>query len=257
MSLHAAARAALFAAGCVAAMAPAGAMEPWKVLAETHKATPRPPWPAGDELGMANQIGPATWTRCAWHLSQRKAKAYELSRPRTTPDAPGTQLDAIGAAGIDKAVPIVASAVLLDARAQLGHGQPLEAGARITRANIDEMLRAQGLRKRGIQYGDVVYLYTGWSERDPGAGEADPPGLSPDAVSYLGERRAVAVGMDAPFADPAPLASGLGIHPVERAKLDELAHDHVWTSCTLILPLRETGAADAPVRPVAIGVPGQ
>jgi kynurenine formamidase len=262
MSLHAAARAALFAAGCVAAMAPAGAMEPWKVLAETHKATPRPPWPAGDERGMANQIGPATWARCAWHLSQRKAKAYELSRPRTTGDAPGTRIDALGSTpaagpGIDKAVPIITSAVLLDARAQLGKDQPLEAGAQITRADIDAMLRAEGLRKRGIQYGDVVYVYTGWGERDAGAAPADPPGLAPDAVAYLGERRAVAVGMDAPFADPAPLASGLGIHPVEGAKLDELARDRVWTSCTLILPLREAGAADSPVRLVAIGVPDQ
>jgi hypothetical protein len=28
----------------------------------------------------------------------------------------------------------------------------------------------------------------------------------------------------------------------------------VWTSCTLILPAREKGAAGAAVRPVAIGV---
>ena len=29
---------------------------------------PPPPWPAGDERGMANQIGPATLQRCAWHM---------------------------------------------------------------------------------------------------------------------------------------------------------------------------------------------
>jgi hypothetical protein len=29
----------------------------------------------------------------------------------------------------------------------------------------------------------------------------------------------------------------------------------VWTSCTLVLPLREKGAAGSAVRPVAIGVP--
>jgi len=272
MSLFAAARAALIAAACVAAIAPAIAMEPWKVLADTRKATPQPPWPAGDERGMANQIGPGTWGRCAWHLSQRKAKVYELSRLQPAPDAPGTRMDALGRPpsggrpagdtsaarpGIEMAVPIVSSAVLLDARAHLGHGQPLAAGTRITRADIEAMLRTQGLRKRGIQYGDVIYVYTGWSERDPAADQADPPGLAPDAVAYLGERRAVAVGMDAPIGDPAPLGAQLGIHPVQRAKLDELARDRVWTSCTVILPLRETGAADSPVRPVAIGVPGQ
>ncbi len=29
----------------------------------------RPPWPAGDEIGMANTLGPATWQRCAPHLA--------------------------------------------------------------------------------------------------------------------------------------------------------------------------------------------
>ncbi len=31
----------------------------------------------------------------------------------------------------------------------------------------------------------------------------------------------------------------MGIHHIENAKLDELADDKVWTSCTMILPLRE------------------
>ena len=47
-----------------------------------------------------------------------------------------------------------------------------------------------------------------------------------------------------------------GIHHVENAKLDELARDKVWTSCTMILPLREKGSAGSAIRPVAIGVPG-
>jgi hypothetical protein len=53
------------------------------------------------------------------------------------------------------------------------------------------------------------------------------------------------------------LITQMGIHHVESAKLDELARERVWTSCTMILPLREKGAAGSPVRPVAIGVPGQ
>jgi kynurenine formamidase len=101
-----------------------------------------------------------------------------------------------------------------------------------------------------------------------------------DAARYLGERRAVAIGLDAPFIDPvregmlqgkagpAPgtpaglpfavhhhLRTQVGIHHVENAKLDEMARDKVWTSCTLILPLREKGAAGSAIRPVAIGVP--
>ena len=55
------------------AMNSAGAMEPWRILAQAKKLTPQPPWPAGDERGMANQVGPATWARCAWHLGNSKS----------------------------------------------------------------------------------------------------------------------------------------------------------------------------------------
>ena len=65
------------------ATASAGAVEPWRILAQSKKQTPQPPWPAGDERGMANQIGRATWARCAWHLGNAKAKAYELSHARS------------------------------------------------------------------------------------------------------------------------------------------------------------------------------
>ena len=40
-------------------------------------------WPAGDEIGMANTLGPETWKRCAPHLAKSKAKAYELSFVRS------------------------------------------------------------------------------------------------------------------------------------------------------------------------------
>lgn len=47
-------------------------------------------WPAGDEIGMANNLGPATWARCAPHLANASAKSYELSFPRsnTMPQSP-------------------------------------------------------------------------------------------------------------------------------------------------------------------------
>jgi len=53
------------------------------------------PWPAGDELGMANTLGPATWRRCAPYLANGNAKSYELShiRSNTMPQSPfGTPL---------------------------------------------------------------------------------------------------------------------------------------------------------------------
>ena len=39
--------------------------------------------PASDELGMARELGPATWARCAAHLSNPRAKSYELSHVRS------------------------------------------------------------------------------------------------------------------------------------------------------------------------------
>jgi hypothetical protein len=46
-----------------------------------------------------------------------------------------------------------------------------------------------------------------------------------------------------------------GIHLIENAKLDDMATDRTWTACTIILPLREQGAAGSAIRPVAIGAP--
>jgi kynurenine formamidase len=108
------------------------------------------------------------------------------------------------------------------------------------------------------------------------------PGLSYDAAQYLGGKRIVAIGLDAPFVDtvaegmlqgkggPAPgsppglpfsvhhhLITQTGVHLLENLKLDELAKDKVWTSCAMVLPLLEKGASGSPIRPVAIGAPGR
>ncbi len=65
----------------------AHAVEPEKLQ---RLKVPSPPWAQGDERGMANQIGPATFARCAWHMQQPGAKAYELShlRSNTMPLSP-------------------------------------------------------------------------------------------------------------------------------------------------------------------------
>lgn len=341
------------------------AVESDPILARAAKRTPMPPWGAGDELGMGNTQGPGTWIRCAWHLSQPKAKSYEVSyvRSNTMPKSPfsgpytqtfkptggipftahafngeqleagaepgsqGTQMDALGhfaflpepwkmtppfpaenakyyggftqadvkptpdspllKLGMEKAVPIVTSAILLDAKAHVGKGQPMQAGQTVTAKHIQEMLAAQGLAARGILPGDVVYIRTGWGDywQDPDTEKfyyTKAPGLSYDAAQYLGSRNVVAVGLDTPFVDPVPegmmqgkappaegtppgfpfavhhfLITQMGIHHIEHANLAALADDKVWTSCTMVLPLREKGASGSGVRPVAIGVPGQ
>jgi kynurenine formamidase len=323
-----------------------------------------PPWPAADEIGMAVNLGPATWKRCAPHLSNSRAKAYELSHARsnTMPQSPfavplrenakptagvpmsrhafntdevasgdpgqqGTQMDALGhfavlpepwdgkgalpaagakyyggltqqqvkptpdsplqKLGIDKVPPIVTTAVLLDAKAYLGKGKPMEAGALVTAKDIEGMLKAQKLGRRGLRPGDVLYIYTGWGDhwKDPDTEKfyyTKGPGLAYDAAKYIQQKKIVLVALDNPFTDPVPdgmlqgkapppagVPQGLpfaihhhnlveaGIHNIQNANLGALAEDKVWLSCTMILPLRTKGGAGSPVRPVAIGAPAR
>jgi kynurenine formamidase len=319
----------------------------------------------GDEVGMAKELGPATWARCAAHLSNPRSKVYELSHLRSNsmplspfagplqttylptaslpgsaqvfnmevlnenanPGQQGTQIDALGhfgyldgpwngtppipvegahyyggftqkdvkpepgspllKLGIDKIVPIVTTAILLDAKKSVGKGQAMKPGEVVTPQQIEDMLQAQGLRERGILPGDVIYVYTGWSDqyRDPDTDKvyySMGPGLSYETAKYLGDKRVVAVGLDTPFVDaiadgqlagkvgpPPGTPEGMpfaahhyfltqaGVHHIENAKLDELARDQISTSCTIVLPLREKGAAGSPIRPVAIGAPGR
>jgi kynurenine formamidase len=198
---------------------------------------------------------------------------------KPTPDSPLLKL------GMEKAPPLITTALLLDARQIVGAGTALKAGEVVTAKHIEAMLQAQGVASRGILPGDAVLVYTGWSEHyaDPDTEKvyyAMAPGLSDDATRYLADRRAVIVGLDAPFVDavsdgqlagksppppgtPAGMAFAshqrllveAGVHTLENAKLDELARDRVWTSCVIILPLMEKGGAGSPVRPVAIGAP--
>jgi len=355
------------AATAVLALLSAGharAVEPAALLALSSK-SPAPPWPAGDELGMANTLGEATTLRCGWHLSQRGARTYEasfvrsntmpkspfanpsLSKPKPTAGVPfsahafnseafdagaepqqqGTQIDALGhfasiaspwdpknpfsadgasyyggykqkdvkpsadspllKLGIEKIPPLVTTAVLLDARSHVGKGRPMADGELVTAAHIEAMLKAQGLAKRGILPGDMVWIYTGWSDfwKDGEEGAkyyAMAPGLSVDAAKFLATKRIVAIGLDAPFIDPVPngmlqgkappaqgtepglpfsihhyMLSVFGIHHLENLNLAAMAGDRVWTSCAMALPSRDQGAAGAVLRPVAIGLPDQ
>lgn len=352
--------AGLAAAAVMVAGAHAQTDEQRALVERSLAATPTGPWPAGDEVGMANTLGPGTWMRCAAHLTAEGAKAYELSHVRANdmpqspfgqkleyayhptvgipgtrhafngehvvtgePGAQGTQMNALGhfaaleepwsgegdfpadgatyyggltqaevkpapdspllKLGIDKAPPIVTSAVLLDAKAHLGGGEALAPGAIVSKADIEAMLEAQGLSWRGILPGDVVLIHTGWGE---GWDERDPdyymmgPGLGFDAAEYFAERQVVLVALDNPFTDPvargqltgeapAPQMGDVGlpfaihhqnlvvdgVYNIQNARLDELAADRVWTSCVMILPERAAGGSGSPVRPVAIGAP--
>jgi len=53
------------------------------VVKASRAMVPLPPWPAGDQRGMANTLGAGTWMRCAYHLNQPDARVYELSHLRS------------------------------------------------------------------------------------------------------------------------------------------------------------------------------
>ncbi len=352
---------ALLVMYCVHLPANAQSAAQREAVEKSRSMVPGGPWPAGDQKGMANTLGPGTWMRCAAHLAADGAQVYELNHVRSNtmplspfgrplsytftpsvslpgtkhvfngeqvnggePGAQGTQMDALGhfayydnvwdgkgdaplegakyygghsqkdvkpasdspllKLGIENVPPIVTSAVLLDAKAHMGNGETLEPGTLVTKADIDAMVEAQGLSWRGILPGDVVYIYTGWGDNwaDPDKDKsyyAMGPGLSMDAAEYLAERKIVLVALDNPFTDPVAkgqlqrkamppqgMDQGLpfyihhynlavaGIHQIQNANLGALAKNKVWTSCTMILPLRSKGHAGSPVRPVAIGV---
>jgi kynurenine formamidase len=199
---------------------------------------------------------------------------------KPTPESPLEKL------GVDKIPPIVTSAVLLDARTHIGGCKALAPGAEVTAKHIDDMLDAQGLARRGILPGDAVYIYTGWSEHwhDPDVEKiyyTMGPGLSYDGAEHLAAKCAALIALDNPFTDPVnegqlkgqspppksmPKGKPFGIHhlnltqagiyQIQNAKLDELAADKVWLSCTIVLPLRVAGGGGSLVRPIAIGAPG-
>ena len=333
------------------------------VVNRSKKMVPSPPWPQGDQVGMANTMGPGTWMRCAAHLTNPKSKSYEISHVRSNtmpgspfgvpleykyrptasvpfskhafngeqiesgePAAQGTQMDALGhfaylqemwkgkgdipvntaryyggykqqdvkpsagspmlKLGVENVPPIITSAVLLDAESHLGGGKPMSPGQTVSAKDIESMIKKQGLGWRGLLPGDVLYIHTGWSDhwQDPDTKRVyytKGPGLSYDAAQYLREKAVVLVALDNPFTDPVfdgqligkhgppkgtppglPFAihhenlAVSGILQIQNANLAKLVEDKVWTSCTMILPLRSRGGSGSPVRPVAIGAPG-
>src|SRR5262249_40504285 len=120
---------------------------------------------------------------------------------KPTPDSPLQKL------GIEKVPPIVTSAVLLDAKTYLGHGNAMQPGQVVTAVDIEAMLKAQALEKRGLMPGDVLYIYTGWGDnwKDPDAEKfyyTKGPGLAYDAARYIAEKQVVLLALDNPFTDP-------------------------------------------------------
>ena len=198
-----------------------------------------------------------------------------FSQAQVKPSADGPLLKL----GVDKTVPVVTSAVMLDAMAY--RGRRLEAGELVTADDIRGMVKAQGLQNRGILPGDAVFVHSGWGRlwNDPAPNPplteyySQGPGLSLDAQEFLAARTVVLVALDNPFTDPVPTPpppatlpdlpfsvhhnnlTKHGIHQIQNLVLDEMARDGVSLSCAIVLPLRIRGGAGSTVRPIAVGPP--
>lgn len=167
-------------------------------------------------------------------------------------------------AGVEAFPPIVARGVLIDVAAHKG-APVLPDGYRITRADLEEALAAQGTT---LAPGDVVMIRGGrmttWPDVD--AYVLNQPGLSLEAARWLAETRyAMVIGGDNLSLEHFPVESGhswipvhtyllaqRGIPIVEVVNLEELSHDRVYEFAFIAASLRFRGASAAPFRPIAM-----
>jgi kynurenine formamidase len=171
--------------------------------------------------------------------------------------------------GVEKIKPYFTRGILLDCRRFLNNGQMMIEGQTVSRADIQRVLREEGLD--GIRRGDAVLFYFGWEDlwdADPNRYYAGAPGLSVDAARYLAEQNVGVVGSDNWGIDAIPPPRGTplnvfapihyelivknGIPQQEAMKLGELAHDQVYEFAYIYVPVPATGASGSPGSPIAV-----
>ena len=185
--------------------------------------------------------------------------------------------------GIETVPPIITSAIMIDVKKYAFGGKSMGAGEFITVEDFKKSVIQSSINSRGILPGDVVLIYTGWSEnyQDPDITKlyySMAPGISYNLAKYLASKQVVAVGLDTPFVDALsdpnnPIAppkgtpnnmafpvhhyflTQAGIHTLENFNLKKMAEDSVELSCVMILPLMVKGSSASSIRPVAIGSP--
>ena len=200
---------------------------------------------------------------------------------KPTPDSPLLFL------GAETIPPIITTGILLDVKKYSNNNNNFKAGEFITEDHLKKALKNTPIIKdRGILAGDVIMIYTGWSDyyQDPDIDKiyySTAPGISYGAAKYLSSKKVVGVGLDTCCVDARPdpnnptkfkqppgtppnqsfpvhdyFLTKVGIYTLENLNLKKIASDSVYLSCTMILPLRSKGSAGSPIRPVAIGSSG-
>jgi kynurenine formamidase len=172
-----------------------------------------------------------------------------------------------GRGGIEKTGGFATRAVLADVAGHKGV-ECLEPGYRISGAEIEECLAAQGV---SVGPGDALLVRTGWLDlfaRLTAEGTPIPfaqPGLALSTVDFIRDNDLAAVGCDnaaiecIPFDDDRFLAFHievlvkLGVPLIEHLRLTPMAVDKCYSSLLVVAPMLVTGGTGSPVNPIAIG----
>ena len=167
-------------------------------------------------------------------------------------------------AGIEKAPPFIARAILIDVAALKGVAM-LEPGYVIGPKDLEDALEQQGV---AVLEGSIVLIHTGASRtylQDPINHAHSTPGIGLEAARWLSSRSVIAVGADNHAVEVMPpeveglvfpvhqhLLVNQGIYLIENMKLDELAERKIFESTVIMLPTRYRGATGSPVRVIAL-----
>ena len=260
------------------------------VLAPT-RSTARPSTPAPSRSSRARRSTPSAtspsitppWDSEGSVLRPTRRAYYggfKQKDVKPTPDSPLLKL------GIEKIPPLVTTAVLLDAKAYVGKGQRDGRWRGGHRGAHRGMLKAQGLAQArhpagrhgvdatpaGATTGRTPTTARSYYARRRGW-RSTPRKLPrrPSASSRSGSTRRSSIrcpsGMLQGKAAPAPgpsrgcrsrsttTCSRCSDPPPREPEPRGDGARQVWTSCAMVLPSRDKGAAGAVVRPVAIGAP--
>lgn len=176
--------------------------------------------------------------------------------------------------GVEKLNPIVARGVLLDIAAARGV-EAMEAGQVITREDVMNALKKQGMEGFQFQPGDAVVFRTGWEKywiTDNAKYNNGEPGIGMEVARWLAEE--VQAGLTAadtwaveavsPSSGPTEVPAGCvfcvhtylqarhGIVNHENLKLSELADAGVYTFMYVFTPVPIKGGTGSTGSPVAI-----
>jgi kynurenine formamidase len=208
---------------------------------------------------------------CHTHLDALCHIAY---RGRLYNDRPASLVTASGADALDVAEygqGVAGRGVLLDIP-RLREVPWLEPGTAVTRAELEEAERAQGVR---LEEGDLLVFRTGHHRRrielgpwDNGYGGEGKAGLHVDAIPLLHERRVAAFLPDGDGETVPSTVEGIAypVHPLQITAMGMLACDSFdleeiaeacaaerrWEFLVVLAPLRARRLTGSPLNPIAL-----